>query len=88
MSLCASVLVLNPALVVLGGGAGSHLKLCTATAGILPAKDFRMPALRFSALSKQVQLLGAVAALEPYLFGTALAACSERVAYLSQVLFS
>lgn len=60
-ALCTLTLVLDPALIVLGGGVGSHPHLCAATAAILRENDFPMPALRSSALGTQAQLFGAIA---------------------------
>ncbi|MGI4854148.1 MAG: ROK family protein [Janthinobacterium lividum] len=60
-ALCTLTLVLDPAMIVLGGGVGSHPHLCAATANILRENDFPMPVLRSSSLGTQAQLFGAVA---------------------------
>ncbi len=64
-------LLLNPSIVVLGGGVGSHPELCRVTQSILQKHEFAQPQLRSSALGTQAQLYGAlslsVAAAESYL---------------------
>jgi glucokinase len=64
-------LFLNPSIVVLGGGVGSHPELCRLTQTILQQHEFAQPQLRSSALGTQAQLFGAlslsVAAAESYL---------------------
>jgi glucokinase len=53
-------LLLNPAVVVLGGGVGSHPELCHATEKLLQRHEFAQPMLRSSSLGTQAQLHGAV----------------------------
>lgn len=53
-------LVLNPAVVVLGGGVGSHPELCRATQRLLQRHEFARPMLRSSSLGTQAQLHGAL----------------------------
>ncbi len=53
-------LLLNPALVVLGGGVGSHAELCRATEALLQRHEFARPALRSSSLGTGAQLFGAI----------------------------
>ena len=60
-ALCAVILVLDPAAIVLGGGVGSHRGLCAATSDALREHDFALPEMRSSALGTQAQLFGAVA---------------------------
>ena len=64
-------LLLNPSIVVLGGGVGSHPELCRLTQTILQKHEFAQPQLRSSALGTQAQLYGAlslsVSAAESYL---------------------
>lgn len=54
-------LLFNPALVVMGGGVGSHTSLCVATEKILANSDFPHPKVRCSVLGPEAQLHGAVA---------------------------
>ncbi|MBS1813257.1 MAG: ROK family protein [Acidobacteria bacterium] len=54
-------LLFNPALVVIGGGVGSHTGLCAETEKILSASDFPHPRVRCSVLGPEAQLHGAIA---------------------------
>ena len=54
-------LLYNPALLILGGGVGSHPALCRATEQLLRKNDFAMPPLRSSVLGTEAQLFGALA---------------------------
>jgi glucokinase len=54
-------LLLNPEVVVLGGGVGSHPELCKATQRCLINNEFANPQLRPSSLGTQAQLFGAIA---------------------------
>ena len=64
-------LLLNPEMVVLGGGLGSHPELCRLTQAILQQHELAQPQLRSSALGTQAQLFGALSlsvdAAEAYL---------------------
>jgi glucokinase len=53
-------LLLNPEVVVLGGGVGSHTELCRATEKLVQRHEFAQPMLRSSSLGTQAQLHGAV----------------------------
>ncbi len=53
-------LLLNPQVVVLGGGVGSHAELCRATDALAQRHEFARPPLRSSSLGTQAQLHGAV----------------------------
>lgn len=53
-------LLLNPAVVVLGGGVGSHPELCRITEKLLQENEFAHPKLRSSSLGTHAQLFGAV----------------------------
>ncbi|GAC1429357.1 MAG: hypothetical protein NVSMB62_27070 [Acidobacteriaceae bacterium] len=53
-------LVLNPKVVVLGGGIGSHPELCRMTDKLVQRHEFAQPILRSSSLGTQAQLHGAV----------------------------
>lgn len=53
-------LLLNPELVVLGGGIGSHPELCAAAQRLVERHEFAQPELRSSALGTRAQLFGAV----------------------------
>ena len=53
-------LLLNPEVVVLGGGVGSHAELCRATEKLVQRHEFAQPMLRSSSLGTQAQLHGAV----------------------------
>ncbi len=53
-------LLLNPELVVLGGGIGAHPELCRATATLVERHEFAKPQLRSSALGTRAQLFGAI----------------------------
>ena len=53
-------LLLNPEVVVLGGGVGSHPELCRVTEELLQDHEFAQPMLRSSSLGTQAQLQGAV----------------------------
>ena len=54
-------LLLNPEVVVLGGGVGSHPELCRTTHRLLQQHQFAQPALRSSTLGTHAQLQGAIA---------------------------
>jgi glucokinase len=64
-------LLLNPEIVVLGGGVGAHPELCRHTHEIIRRHEFAQPQLRSSALGTQAQLIGGVSmsvnAAEAYL---------------------
>ncbi len=53
-------LLLNPELVVLGGGIGAHPELCRAAAALVERHEFAKPQLRSSALGTRAQLFGAI----------------------------
>ena len=53
-------LVLDPEVVILGGGVGSHAELCRATKKILERNEFAQPSIRSSSLGTQAQLYGAI----------------------------
>ena len=53
-------LVLNPQMIVLGGGVGSHPELCRVTHAMLERHDLPPPELRSSALGTQAQLHGGI----------------------------
>lgn len=53
-------LLLNPEVVVLGGGVGSHPELCRMTEELIEQQEFDQPLLRPSSLGTQAQLHGAV----------------------------
>jgi glucokinase len=53
-------LLLNPAIVVLGGGVGSHPELCRHTQILIDKNEFARPRLRSSPLGTQAQLIGAL----------------------------
>ena len=53
-------LLLNPELVVFGGGLGSHPELCAAAQRRMARHEFAQPELRSSALGTRAQLFGAV----------------------------
>ena len=53
-------LLINPEVVVLGGGVGSHPELCRATEKLVRRHEFAQPILRSSSLGTQAQLHGAV----------------------------
>jgi glucokinase len=53
-------LLLNPDVVVLGGGVGSHPELCRVIEKVLQRHEFAQPMLRSSSLGTQAQLHGAV----------------------------
>jgi len=54
--------LLNPAVVVLGGGVGSHPELCRATDQLVQRHEFAQPSLRSSSLGTQAQMHGALSA--------------------------
>lgn len=54
-------LLLNPEIVVLGGGVGAHPELCRATEALVHRHEFAQPELRSSSLGTQAQLFGAIA---------------------------
>jgi glucokinase len=53
-------LTLDPSVVILGGGVGSHPELCKATEKLLERNEFAKPQVRSSSLGTQAQLYGAV----------------------------
>jgi glucokinase len=53
-------ILLNPGVVVLGGGVGSHPELCRATQKLTQRNEVALPLLRSSSLGTQAQLYGAV----------------------------
>lgn len=53
-------LLLNPELVVLGGGVGSHPELCRHTETLIGRHEFAKPRLRSSDLGTRAQLFGAI----------------------------
>lgn len=53
-------LLLNPELIILGGGVGSHPELCRHTLMCLRRHEFALPQLRSSALGTRAQLFGAI----------------------------
>ena len=53
-------LLLDPAIVVLGGGVGSHPELCRLTQGLIQKHEVSQPQLRSSSLGTQAQLFGAL----------------------------
>jgi glucokinase len=53
-------LLLNPEVVVLGGGIGSHPELARATEKLIERHEFARPEIRYSSLGTQAQLHGAV----------------------------
>ena len=53
-------LLLNPELVVLGGGVGSHAELCRVTQRLVERHEFARPQLRSSLLGTRAQLFGAI----------------------------
>ena len=66
-------LVLDPELIILGGGVGSHPELCRLTEKLLQKNEFARPTLRSSSLGTQAQLHGAISlslsAIESKLLG-------------------
>jgi len=53
-------LALDPEMVILGGGVGSHPELCRITAKLLGRNQFAKPQVRSSSLGTQAQLHGAI----------------------------
>lgn len=53
-------LVLDPGVVILGGGVGSHPELCRVTEKLLARNEFAKPQVRSSSLGTQAQLHGAI----------------------------
>jgi glucokinase len=53
-------LALDPGVVILGGGVGSHPELCRVTAKLLAHNEFAKPQVRSSSLGTQAQLHGAI----------------------------
>jgi hypothetical protein len=53
-------LALDPEIVILGGGVGSHPELCRITAKLLGRNQFAKPQVRSSSLGTQAQLHGAI----------------------------
>lgn len=60
-ALLTVTLVFDPALIVLGGGVGAHVGLCTAVTAALQHNSMPQPKIRSSALGTEAQLRGAVA---------------------------
>lgn len=58
--IATTTLLLNPTLVVLGGGVGSHRALRVETETMLQASNFPHPTVRTSELGTQAQLYGAI----------------------------
>lgn len=54
-------MILDPKIIVMGGGIGSHPYLCRVTKKFLQKHDFDWPELRPSALGMQAQLFGSLA---------------------------
>ncbi|MBS1801160.1 MAG: ROK family transcriptional regulator [Acidobacteria bacterium] len=53
-------LTLDPGVVILGGGVGSHPELCRVAAKLLAQNEFAKPQVRSSSLGTQAQLHGAI----------------------------
>lgn len=53
-------LTLDPEVVILGGGVGSHPELCRSTEKLLARNEFAKPQVRSSSLGTQAQLHGAI----------------------------
>jgi glucokinase len=53
-------LALDPEVVILGGGVGSHSELCRVTEKLLQRNEFARPLVRSSSLGTQAQLHGAI----------------------------
>ncbi|HMG01669.1 MAG TPA: ROK family transcriptional regulator [Edaphobacter sp.] len=53
-------LTLDPEVVILGGGVGSHPELCRGTERLLARNEFAKPQVRSSSLGTQAQLHGAI----------------------------
>jgi len=53
-------LTLDPEVVILGGGVGSHPELCRSTGKLLARNEFAKPQVRSSSLGTQAQLHGAI----------------------------
>lgn len=53
-------LILDPEVVILGGGVGSHPELCRVTEKLLARNEFAKPQVRSSSLGTQAQLHGAI----------------------------
>lgn len=53
-------LALDPGVVILGGGVGSHPELCRVTERLLASNEFAKPQVRSSSLGTQAQLHGAI----------------------------
>jgi glucokinase len=53
-------LALDPELVILGGGVGSHNELCRVTERLMQRNEFARPLVRSSSLGTQAQLHGAI----------------------------
>jgi glucokinase len=53
-------LALDPEVVILGGGVGSHSELCRVTERLLQRNEFARPLVRSSSLGTQAQLHGAI----------------------------
>jgi glucokinase len=54
------IMIIDPKIIVLGGGVGSHPYLCQAIRKFLKRHDFYQPELRSSALGTQAQLFGSL----------------------------
>ena len=53
-------LVLNPELIVLGGGVGAHPVLCEATKKLVDKNEFARPRVTTSTLGTQAQIYGTI----------------------------
>jgi glucokinase len=53
-------LLLDPEIIIIGGGVGSHAALCRLTESLLEQNEFARPAVRSSSLGTQAQLHGAI----------------------------
>lgn len=53
-------LLLDPEVIIVGGGVGSHGELCRLTEDLLQQNEFARPAVRSSSLGTQAQLHGAI----------------------------
>ena len=62
LSTCLSqvALLLDPELIILGGGVGAHPELCRQTVKLLQQNEFAHPTLKTSALGTNSQLHGAI----------------------------
>ena len=53
-------LLLDPEVIIIGGGVGSHVALCRLTECLLEQNEFARPSIRSSSLGTQAQLHGAI----------------------------